>query len=69
MLLVQGHISCYGLCYAGVSISFIISGWFYEVGGCGKEGAVRRFPCGGLEGILPQKTVKIGVIYPNNRRQ
>ena len=42
----------------GVSIRFLVSGWFCEVGGCG-----------GLEGILPQKIVKIGVIYQNNRWQ
>ena len=39
-----------------VSIILIVSGWFCEVGGCDKKGAVRRlFPVGGLEGMLPQK--------------
>ena len=27
--------------YAGVSISFMVSGWFCEEGGCGKKGVVR----------------------------
>ena len=27
------------------------------------------FSYGGLEGMLPQKIVKIGVIYRNNRQQ
>ena len=46
---------------AEVSISFIVSGWFCEVGGCGKKGAVRQlFP---TKGMLPQKIVTIGVIY------
>ena len=27
----------------GVSISFLVSGWFCEVGSCGKKGEVREF--------------------------
>ena len=26
----------------GVSITFLVSGWFCEVGGCGEKGAVRN---------------------------
>ena len=40
----------------GVSISFIVSGWFCEVGGCGKKGAVRRlFPMGLWRACFPRK--------------
>ena len=28
---------------SGVSITFLVSGWFCEVGGCGKKGAVKEF--------------------------
>ena len=28
---------------AGVSITFLVSGWFCEVGGCGEKGAVKEF--------------------------
>ena len=28
---------------SGVSITLLVSGWFCEVGGCGKKGAVREF--------------------------
>ena len=34
-----------------------------------QESLKATFPYGGLEGMLPQKIVKIGVIYRNNRRQ
>ena len=27
----------------GFSITFLVSGWFCEVGGCGKKGAVKEF--------------------------
>ena len=27
----------------GVSITFLVSGWFCEVGGCGKKGTVREY--------------------------
>ena len=27
----------------GLSITFLVSGWFCEVGGCGKKGTVKEF--------------------------
>ena len=39
----------------GVSIRFTVSGWFCEVGGCGKKGAVRRlFLTGSGEHASPE---------------
>ena len=37
------RLSCIVLGYSVVSITFLVSGWFCELGGCGKKGAVREF--------------------------